>query len=229
MSFDPLARHYRWLEYLAFGRDLERCRLAFLQRALTAERALILGEGDGRFVRELLRVNATVQVDCVDASGQMLSRAQGRLLAEPELKSERVRFIHADACAWPYPKEAYDLIVTHFFLDCFTSATLEKIIPRIASAAQPEATWLIGDFQMPPNGWRRCRAQLWLKCLYGFFRQITNLEGKEIFDHAPLFQRLGFACSEVVEFQHGLLGSAVWERKDDREQRLGSCYPEGAI
>lgn len=215
MSFDSLAKYYRWLEYLAFGRDLERCRLAFVQRVAYAERALILGEGDGRFLCELLRVSSTVQVDCVDASQGMLNRAQARLMAEPELRPERVRFIHADAGEWVYPKEAYDLIVTHFFLDCFAPATLEKLIPRIASAAQSEVMWLIGDFQLPHSGWRRWRAQLWLKFLYGFFRQATRLEGNEIFDHAPLLRGLGFDRGEVVEFQHGLLSSAIWERKDN--------------
>lgn len=221
MSFDPLARHYRWLEYLAFGRALERCRLAFVHRAAKADRALILGEGDGRFLRELLRINPTLRVDCLEASGAMLEQARTRLARELERRPDRVRFIQTDATAWSYPENTYDLIVTHFFLDCFTSKTIDTLLPCIARSAKTEARWLIADFQSPPGGWQRWRAQLWLKFLYEFFRKTTRLEGYEVFDHAPLLRTLGFACVETELSQHALLCSALWQRRGDSiDQKL---------
>ena len=54
MSFDRLASHYQWIEAVAFGRDLQRARLAFLEELDSPRRALLAGEGDGRFLIELL-------------------------------------------------------------------------------------------------------------------------------------------------------------------------------
>jgi hypothetical protein len=54
-GFDRLAKPYRWLEYLSFGRNLERCRFHFLPQLAGTQRALLLGDGDGRFAERLLR------------------------------------------------------------------------------------------------------------------------------------------------------------------------------
>ena len=72
-NFDSLAHTYRWLEYVSFGRILERCRFHYLARCSHARHALILGDGDGRFTARLLVANATVNVDAVDASAAMLA------------------------------------------------------------------------------------------------------------------------------------------------------------
>ena len=48
MKIGRLARWYRWIEYAAFGRVLERRRFAFLPHIASARHMLILGEGDGR-------------------------------------------------------------------------------------------------------------------------------------------------------------------------------------
>ena len=54
MSFDHLAPHYRWMEWLLAGSKPQRCRTTFLDTLPTARHALLLGEGNGRFLREFL-------------------------------------------------------------------------------------------------------------------------------------------------------------------------------
>ena len=49
MNCDPIARWYRWLEYGAFGLELEKCRNRFLDALDMPRRVLMAGEGDGRF------------------------------------------------------------------------------------------------------------------------------------------------------------------------------------
>ena len=55
MNCDLIAPHYWWIERLGMGRALERRRRWFLPELGNARRALVLGDGDGRFLRELLR------------------------------------------------------------------------------------------------------------------------------------------------------------------------------
>ena len=94
-SFDPIAPRYCALETLAFGNALQSARVAFLSEIGDTRRALIAGEGNGRFLEALLRRHPTIRVDCVDASARMLQLAKARVHDDP-----RVRFLHEDLKVW---------------------------------------------------------------------------------------------------------------------------------
>ncbi|MBP6717208.1 MAG: class I SAM-dependent methyltransferase, partial [Acidobacteria bacterium] len=111
-----MARIYHALELAAFGRTLQRARTAFLDRITAGSRVLILGDGDGRFLRALLDTVPGCTVHCVDGSAHMLSLAAARLTAE---ERTRVTCEHADARQYDPGPRPFDAIVTLFFLDCF--------------------------------------------------------------------------------------------------------------
>src|SRR5271168_358445 len=92
MNADPVARLYRWLEYCAFGRALERRRFAYLGRLAGAGRILILGEGDGRALARLIAIAPLASIDVVELSGEMIALARVRVAP-----TERVRFVQDDA------------------------------------------------------------------------------------------------------------------------------------
>jgi len=75
MSFDQIAPHYRWMEFVLAGRKLQGCRTEFLGRLNDAEKVLIVGEGNGRFLLECRRRLSQAHVTCVDASERMLDLA----------------------------------------------------------------------------------------------------------------------------------------------------------
>src|SRR6202012_3359002 len=101
-----------WLEGLTFGRTLERCRTHFLPRLADRRSALVLGDGDGRFLAQLLASNPALHADAVDTSTAML-----RLLARrAHANATRLQIHQTDALTFT-PTRPYDLIVTHFFLD----------------------------------------------------------------------------------------------------------------
>src|ERR1044071_8046631 len=79
MSFDALAPHYRWMEFMLAGEKLQRCRTAFLNEIRGAWNILLLGEGPGRCLLECVRRFANARITCVDASGPMLTQARRRL------------------------------------------------------------------------------------------------------------------------------------------------------
>ena len=168
MSFDAVAPWYRALETTVFGNALQRCRVACLDEIRSPCHVLIVGEGDGRFVCELLRAHPQSEVDCVDASGQMLQLARKRIESKQPDRTDQVRFLHRDITKWAPSENHYDLIVTHFLLDCFPEAELADVIRRLAAAAKPDAAWLLADFRLPDQGSSRFRARVWLATMYRF-------------------------------------------------------------
>ena len=71
-NFNRLARIYLWMELACFGPWLWWCRCTFLRELADSRRALVIGDGDGRFTARLLRANPGIQIDAVDSSAAML-------------------------------------------------------------------------------------------------------------------------------------------------------------
>jgi ubiquinone/menaquinone biosynthesis C-methylase UbiE len=205
MNCDPIAPFYRWIEYFAFGRTLERRRFEFLPEALTARRALILGDGDGRFLAELIEKNPSVEVDCVELSNEMVKLAKRRI-GSPS----RVLFFQKDARAAEFPHQDYDLIVTHFFLDCFADAEAALLIKRLRAVAKEGALWIVSEFRMPPSGWRAVHASLWLRAMYLFFGIATGLANRRLPRYRDVLEANGFVLQREVEERAGLVGSELW-------------------
>ena len=118
-NFDPIARPYRWLQYLTFGSALAHCRNHFLPALADRRHALMLGDGDGRFLTHLLAANPQLQADAVDISPAMLHLLTRRARTARPTAATRLRTHQTGALAFA-PSGPYDLIVTHFFLDCLT-------------------------------------------------------------------------------------------------------------
>ena len=212
MNCDRLARWYRALEYAGFGRALERRREFFLGRMSTARRVLVLGDGDGRFLASFLRVNRSAEVDSVDASAAMLTLARRRI-GEADLA--RLRFHHSDARRWQPPPVSYDLIVTHFFLDCFPDAELRPLVARLAAFTTPGARWIVSEFRQPADGLAAWRARAWIAGLYAFFRITTGLRARRLPDHTAALEAAGFRLERETLARGGLLASQLWQREQD--------------
>ncbi|MEO7317421.1 MAG: class I SAM-dependent methyltransferase, partial [Chthoniobacteraceae bacterium] len=194
-AFDFIAPHYRWIELLCAGSLLQRCRTAFVGEIAPPRRVLIVGEGNGRFLAELLRRHPTASVTCVDASAAMLRLAGARLAADG-LDVRRVKFIHADLSAWTPPRAAFDLIATHFFLDCFRADQLAPIVARLAEAAAPGARWLVSDFHEPAAGFAKWRARIIIQSLYFFFRIVARLPARRLTPPDDFLTSQGFTLRE---------------------------------
>jgi SAM-dependent methyltransferase len=204
-SFDPVARPYRWLEYFSFGPWLARCRCAQLAHLTQARHALILGDGDGRFLAHLLAINPNLTADVVDSSPAML-----RLLAQRTRRSnQRVRLHTVDALQWT-PTEPYDLIVSHFFLDCFFAEELEQLFDRILPHALPGAQWVVSEFAIPRNPLAAFFARAVIGLLYGVFALLTGLRVRKLPDYATALRRRGLLLIHDRRYLAGLLCSQLW-------------------
>jgi SAM-dependent methyltransferase len=212
LNCNHIARWYRWIEYFGFGRALERRRFAFLPDVIDSRLVLVIGEGDGRFLAKFAATRKTPSkdrentartprfaADYVDLSAEMLELARARA------GTDGVTYHHADALQIPLPAAHYDLVVTHFFLDCLDEKDAAAFVEKIAAAVQPNARWLISEFREPNAG-----ARAIVGLLYFFFRITTGLRTRRLIDHHPLLSRNGFVLEKEETERFGLLASELW-------------------
>ena len=212
MNFDRLAPHYHWLEKIFAGGLMQRCRTTFLAHTKNCRRALLVGEGTGKFLVALLRANPRIHITCVESCAGMITQARRRLQHE-QFASARVQFEQMDALDWPPPAERFDLVATNFFLDCFSAEQLQTLVPRRAAATTAEALWLLTDFRLPERGWRRWRAGVILAALYAGFKLATALSANWLTPPDPLLRRAGFRLVQRRLANFGLAHSDVWQRQ----------------
>jgi ubiquinone/menaquinone biosynthesis C-methylase UbiE len=206
VNFDRVAPSYRWLETIVFGNQLQQARAAFVREIGRPRHVLIVGEGNGRFLAELLRVHPGVQVDCIESSARMIE------MARRAVGGMEVRFIQADVRTVPLRNNSYDLIVTHFLLDCFSEKTLAPLLRQLVDAATAEVRWLIADFCYPPRGWQRLRARLLLGTMYFFFRAAAGIEARRLVDYRPFLRAQGFECRQEMISPNEMIRSELWRR-----------------
>lgn len=202
MNADPIARCYRWLEYFGFGRALERRRFAFLPLIGQARRILVLGEGDGRFLAQLVLQNPHASIDYVDLSEKMLELARARA------GDQCITYTQADALDLNLPDAEFDLIVTHFFLDCLNLEQARTLVAKLTRAAQPNALWLISEFR-DRSPWARAV----VRSLYFFFRITTGLETRALIDYHALLAQNRWRLEHEQTGHAGLLASELWSRE----------------
>jgi SAM-dependent methyltransferase len=205
-DFNLIARPYRWLEYFTFGGALERCRTHYLSQLRESRHALVLGDGDGRFLAELLLHNPDLRADAVDTSTTMLRLLRQRSEAAIAEAKTRLSIHHADALTFPLAGP-YDLVVTHFFLDCLSQTELDRLVRRVASSLAPGGLWLISDFRVP-GGLMHLPAHVLVRGLYFAFRVLTGLRTRRLPDHAAPLSEAGLVC---VAHQHSLAGVLTTE------------------
>jgi ubiquinone/menaquinone biosynthesis C-methylase UbiE len=208
--FGRLARAYRWMEYFSFGPYLQQCRTLRMDEAASHRRALVYGDGNGRFLAELIRRAPAIQATAVDASAVMLRQAARKL---PD--GSHVRFVHADALACEpaqFPEAPFDLVVSHFFLDCFTEPEVELLLSRVQNALCDDAIWIVSDFAIPERAPAKQIAALIVRGLYVAFGLLTGLTTRRLPDHGRMMQNAGWRLEDRQELLFGLLISERWRR-----------------
>lgn len=206
-DFDRLARAYRWMEWLSFGPYLSLCRAVFLPCITNSQRALVLGDGDGRFTARLLRQNQQMRVHAIDASLAMLAV----LARNCGPNAARLTTEHADLRIWqPYPAARYDLVFSHFFLDCLSTGEVLRLAEKIRGAVSPGAHWVISEFAVPPGWFGRLVAGPVVRGLYLAFGLLTGLRARALPDYASALSAAGFTRLERRPRLGGLLVSELW-------------------
>ena len=107
----------------------------------------------------------------------------------------------------------YDLVVSHFFLDCLTDREVRALIARLSPCMTPDALWLVSDFAVPEKGWRRLVARIVIRSLYFAFFVLTGLKVRKIPNYASAFNENGYHPVDKAAFLGGMLVTELWQRR----------------
>jgi hypothetical protein len=218
-DFDRLAHIYRWMEWFSFGPFLWRCRCTFLKMLRHSRAALVLGDGDGRFTAQLLHENHQITVDALDASGAMLSEMRRRA----RFSSVRLKTHLCDARTCLPIRRDYDLVITHFFLDCLTTVEVGRLATRLRNHATEDAVWVISEFAVPSGWYGRAVGRPLIDLLYRAFGILTGLRIRRLPDHRSALDQAGWSLQTERKWLGGLLVSELW-RRNLRAEHSG-CRP----
>ena len=124
--------------------------------------------------------------------------------------SGRVRLHLADARLFVPPNPPYDLVVTHFFLDCLTSEEVAGLAARLRESVTPSACWLISEFAVPRGWFGWLIARPIISGLYFAFGLLTGLSVRRLPNHRAALMKAGFRLTRHREWLAGLLVSEFW-------------------
>jgi SAM-dependent methyltransferase len=219
-NFDPVARLYRYAEYLTLGPLLQRTRTHFLPQLPPRTHALLLGDGDGRFLAQLLTQQPHLHALAVDTSATMLHLLRRR--CQPH--ANRLQTLQASALDLFPPDSPLasslshlafppDLITTHFFLDCLTQPQLNTLAQTLAAHTAPGTLWLLSDFGPPHPRLLRPLAALYIRSLYLAFRILTGLRVTHLPNPQSSLTDAGFDRIARHDLLYGLLYTEIWQRR----------------
>ena len=206
-QFDLVAPLYPLLERCVFGCRLDGARQAFFDAIVQADRILLVGEGNGRFLTLLLAHKGNGSVKVVEKSTMMVRLAKERIRKRGEARCD-LEFIESDVREY-HPANKFDCVVTHFFLDVFNPLAQRSVIKRIAELTTPSGTWINVDFL--PARTLRGGILMWLQ--YAFFRLVSQVEARRCFDESAAAAAAGWTVVETVSYLGGLVVAKRWQKE----------------
>jgi SAM-dependent methyltransferase len=198
-QFNLVAPLYPALERCVFGSRLNRARRAFFDAIVQANRILLVGEGNGRFLSLLLGLKNKGCVNVVEKSAVMIRLAKKRTRKLGALRCD-LKFIETDVLAFS-PADRFDCVVTHFVLDLFNPPAQQSLIERIAELTAPGGSWINVDFL--PARTVRGGILMWLQ--YTFFRMASRIEARRCFDESAAAAAAGWTVAEANPYLGGLV------------------------
>ena len=193
-DFDFVAPFYDRLSKLFFGKSLIKAQAYHLKVIGDKDRVLILGGGTGKLLEYIPKSG---ELDFVEKSVRMLDRAKRRKF------HGSINFIQADFLEFDTDK-GYDVIICPFFLDCFDSTNLRRVIAKCKNLLKPSGRLIVADFNHDVSN------RLILKLMHMFFALVSNLESSKLQNiHAEIISS-GFDLSKEKFLNQNQLFSRLY-------------------
>lgn len=186
IDFSILAPIYDFLGTIVFWGALHKSQIHFLDRLPKSPKVLIVGGGTGRFLIDLLKSGKVEEVDYIDISPGMIAKARKKVGVLGKL--EQVQFLCGGMES--IPSEKYDLICTHYILDCFNEEELLELVPKFKEVLRESGMLHFSDFYLDSSSSILRRS--FVGFLYFFFRILCGLKTKNLPGFKKLFEKFGF-------------------------------------
>ncbi|UII28510.1 class I SAM-dependent methyltransferase [Fulvivirga maritima] len=201
VNFNLIAPIYDLLSSLVYGKELIRAQVEFLNKIPKKSKVLVIGGGTGKFLESLDKLGRAMDLVYLEASSSMLKRAKSRAPFE-NLSIDFQLGTQEDI------KGDFDVIITFFFLDLFTEASLKVISTSLYKHLKKEGIWLFADFCKTETFW-----QQWLvKIMYTFFRVVSGIEASHLLNLPQHLSNLPLAQLQQKHFFHGMVASYVFRK-----------------
>ncbi|MCR9142583.1 MAG: class I SAM-dependent methyltransferase [bacterium] len=217
-GFDRLAPVYDLLAAVGSGNQIARARRSLLNEIPPGKRALVLGDGTGQFLCELMATGRVKQAVCIDASPAMIDRASRRWQRQCRRSGADPGSVEFRVGALPLddgPGGPYDLVCTNFFLDLFTNEEMEPVFRQIDAALAPDGNWYYTDFRYPDRATHPLRylsARVLVRCLYVFFGLVAGLRARALTDVKKTFESNEYQLVARTIVAFGALECAIFKK-----------------
>jgi hypothetical protein len=134
------------------------------------------------------------------------------LLRNAGVHRHRISVHHADARQWLPGTSRYDLVVSHFFLDCLSTDEVTALAERLRPCTSDQTRWVVSEFAIPAGWFGKLVAQSLVTSLYLAFRLLTGLRVGRLPQHRSALSRAGFVLDQEFPSLDGLLVSEMWVR-----------------
>ena len=205
-QFDLVAPLYPALEQCVFGSHLNKARRAFFDAVVHADRVLLVGEGNGRFLTTLAACKNKGCINIVEKSAVMIRLAKERTRKLGGVRCD-LNFIKTDFLEYS-SADKFDCVVTHFLLDLFNPPAQRTLIKRIEELTAPSGTWINVDF-LPA---RTVRGGILMRLQYAFFRMASRIQARRCFDESTAAAAAGWAVAETISYLGGLVVAKRYQR-----------------
>jgi len=207
MSFDHIAPIYNIGENIFFGNQLNLARTVFTDELMNSHSVLLLGEGRGKFLRELLAINHNCSVTIVDSSSRMIRYQKSKV---SKANFDRVNF-HCVSIETFSTNQKFDLICSFFFWDCFTVQQINKLVPSCSTLLLTKGLWITSDFIDLMNH-KNYVNYFKIRLLYLFFHLTTGIRAWRVEPFRNFAQENGLRLLKTDETKKNFICTELYQK-----------------
>lgn len=173
-NFNAIASFYDKLSGLVFGQHLKNVQIEALRFIPQQSAVLIAGGGTGWILEEMANIIPQgLDITYIDKSSKMIEFSKRRNMGR-----NKVTFIQIALENSELPPATYDVIITPFFLDCFSPQTFPLVFTQSDNALKAGGIWINIDFYLSEKS--RLWQKMLVKLMYAFFRLTSNIEASQL-------------------------------------------------
>ncbi len=202
-NYDNASWFYERLSKLVFGNAQVNAQEYFLNLIPPRARILIIGGGTGQILESIAKLHPSgLHITYVEISANMMELSRKRNVAQ-----NKIIYITEDIAQLSLTQE-FDLIITAFLFDNFSTQIIHKIFPKIHQCLVPNGLWLNTDFQLTGPIWQK----VMLKSMYYFFSVLNAVNVTQLPDTEQVFTAYHYQLTAKKTFYRNFIVTKAYKK-----------------